>query len=152
MTARQALLVATGGSVLLMAMAFGFQYLGGMAPCKLCIWQRYPHVVAIAVGVLALSLHQKWMALLGAGAAVITSAVGFYHAGVEQGWWKGPSSCTSGDISGLSTDALLEQIMSTPLVRCDEIPWQLLGVSMAGWNGLLSLGLAVCWIFAYRRA
>ena len=83
-------------------------------------------------------------------AALITGLIGVYHAGVEQGWWEGPSSCTSGDISGLSTDELLNQIMNAPLVRCDEIPWQMLGLSMAGWNAVISLALAVIWVVALR--
>jgi disulfide bond formation protein DsbB len=151
MTHRSALLAATLGSALLMLAALGFQHIGGMAPCKLCIWQRYPHVIAIAVGGLALALRQRWMLLVGAAAALTTSAIGAYHAGVEQGWWEGPSTCTSSAIGGLSTDALMDQIMNAPLVRCDEIPWALFGISMAGWNALVSFGLALCWIYAYRR-
>ena len=80
-----------------------------------------------------------------------TAAVGAYHVGVEQGWWEGPTTCTSGAIDGLSTDALLDQIMGAPLIRCDEIAWQMLGLSMAGWNAVLSLTLAVVWMLAARR-
>ncbi len=88
--------------------------------------------------------------LLGALSALTTAAIGVFHSGVEQKWWEGPSSCTSGDIGGLSTEDLMEQIMSAPLVRCDDIPWQMLGLSMAGWNAVLSGVLVLVWIAAWR--
>lgn len=135
-----------------MLAAFAFQHLAGMAPCKLCIWQRYPHVMAIALGGLALALRSPVPIGLGALAALTTAGLGFYHAGVEQGWWQGPSTCSAGPIGTVSADDLLDQIMSAPLVRCDEIPWELLGISMAGWNGIVSLGLAGLWLFALRKA
>ena len=152
MTRRQALFLATLGSALLMASAYAFQHIGGMAPCKMCIWQRYPHVIAIVIGGIALATGTRWLALCGAAAAATTSAIGFYHAGVEQGWWEGPSTCTSGAIDNLSPDALLDQILSAPLVRCDDIPWEMFGISMAGWNGLVSLVLVSFWLTAFRRA
>ena len=101
---------------------------------------------------LALWVGQMRLALLGALAAATTSAIGFYHVGVEQGWWEGPSTCSSGAIDNLSPDALLDQILSAPLVRCDEIPWEMMGISMAGWNALASLALAGLWLTAFRRA
>lgn len=151
MTGRQALFLATLGSALLMAGAYAFQHIGGMAPCKMCIWQRYPHVIAIAIGAIALASGARWLALFGAAAAATTSAIGFYHAGVEQNWWEGPSTCSSGAIDNMSADALLDQILSAPLVRCDEIPWEMFGISMAGWNGLVSLVLVGLWLTAFRR-
>lgn len=152
MTAQRALLLATLGSAGLMIAAFAFQHIGGMAPCKMCIWQRYPHVIAIAVGIIAHFTGQMQLAVLGGLAALTTSVIGFFHAGVEQGFWEGPSTCTAGPVGGLSADQLMDQIMSAPLVRCDDIPWDLFGISMAGWNGLISLGLFVLWMMALRRA
>ncbi|NOD46328.1 MULTISPECIES: disulfide bond formation protein B [unclassified Ruegeria] len=143
--------LATIGSATLLLAAFGFQHLGGLAPCKMCIWQRYPHAVAIAIGAVALALPRfSILPLLGAAAAATTAAIGVFHAGVEQGWWEGPSSCTSGDISGLSTDDLFDQIMNAPLVRCDDIPWEMFGISMAGWNAIASAVLMLIWIAAWR--
>ena len=130
--------------------ALAFQYIGGMAPCKLCIWQRWPHVVAIVIGLVALIIPARSLPLAGLLATLITAAVGAYHSGVEQGWWEGPSTCTSGSVSDLTTDELLAQIMAAPLVRCDEIPWQMLGLSMAGWNMVISIGLALIWFMASR--
>jgi disulfide bond formation protein DsbB len=135
-----------------MLAALAFQHLGGMAPCKLCIWQRYPHVIAILLGLLALWFRQQILVVLGATAAAATGAIGGYHAGVEQGWWQGPTTCSSGPITGLSADELLDQIMAAPLVRCDEIPWELFGISMAGWNAVISFGLMALWLMALRRA
>ncbi|WP_170348800.1 MULTISPECIES: disulfide bond formation protein B [Ruegeria] len=145
------ILIATAGSAALLLGAWGFQYLGGLAPCKMCIWQRYPHGAAVLIGAMALALPRATLLpLLGALAALTTAAIGVFHAGVEQKWWEGPSSCTSGDIGGLSTEDLMEQIMSAPLVRCDDIPWQMLGLSMAGWNAVLSGVLVLVWIAAWR--
>ena len=145
------ILLAAGGSAALLLGALGFQYLGGMAPCKLCYWQRYPHVAAVLIGLAALFLTPR-LAWAGALAAATTSGLGLYHTGVERGWWQGPTTCSSQPIGGLSTDQLLDQIMAAPLVRCDEVAWQMLGLSMASWNALASAALAVIWILAARRA
>ena len=151
MTRRSFILAATLGSLALMLGAFAFQHIGGMAPCKLCIWQRYPHVVAILVGCVALALPRAPLILAGCLAAATTGAIGVYHVGVEQGWWEGPSACSAGPVAGMSADDLLDQIMAAPLVRCDEIPWEMFGISMAGWNALVSFALAGVWLLALRR-
>lgn len=146
------MLIAAAGSLGLMLGAWGFQHIGGMAPCKLCIWQRYPHVLAIVLGLLALRVSHAGLAWLGAAATLTTAAIGGYHTGVERGWWEGPATCSSQPIGGLSTDQLMDQIMSAPLVRCDEVPWEMLGLSMASWNMIASLVLAGIWIAAARRS
>ena len=151
LTRRTLILLAAGGSAALMLGALAFQHLGDMPPCKLCIWQRYPHVAAIAIGAVALALPWAGLAWLGALAALTTAGIAGYHTGVERGWWEGPSSCSSAGASGLSSDELFDQIMSAPLVRCDEVPWEMLGLSMASWNMVASLALAALWIMAARR-
>jgi len=152
MTNRQTLiLVAASGSALLMLAAFAFEHLGGLAPCKLCLWQRWPHVAAIVIGTIALIIPGRLLPLLGAGAALTTAGIGGYHTGVERGWWEGPASCSSNLVGDLSADALFDQIMSAPLVRCDEVPWDMFGLSMASWNMFASLALAVLWILAARN-
>jgi len=144
-------ILAAGGSAALLLGAWGFQHIGGLAPCKMCIWQRYPHVAAVVIGALALMLPKlNPLPLIGALAAMITAGIGFFHAGVEQGWWEGPSTCTSGDIGGLSAEELMNQIMAAPLVRCDEIPWEMFGLSMAGWNAAISAVLVLLWLAAWR--
>lgn len=142
---------AAGGSALLLAGAFIFQMLG-YPPCQMCIWQRWPHAFAFVIGIAFLVIPSRIVALLGALAAATTGLIGVYHAGVEQKWWEGPTACSSGDISNLTPEQLLEQIMAAPLVRCDEIPWALAGISMAGWNAIISLFLAGLWIVAARRS
>lgn len=145
------ILIAAGGSLALMLGALAFQHIGGLAPCKLCITQRYPHVIAIVIGVIALAIPRVPVILMGAVAAAITAGYGFYHAGVERGIFEGPTSCTSSSISDLSADELLDQIMSAPLIRCDDIPWEMLGLSMAGWNAVISTGLFAAWLIAATR-
>lgn len=144
------IVVAAGGSAALLLGAFGFQYLGDLPPCKLCIWQRWPHGAAVLIGALALALPGRILPGAGALAALTTAVIGVYHTGVERDWWEGPSTCTSGPVGGLTPEQLLEQIMAAPLVRCDEVPWDMLGLSMASWNALASLGLALVWIAAAR--
>jgi disulfide bond formation protein DsbB len=145
------ILIAAAGSLALMLGALAFQHIGGMAPCKLCITQRYPHVIAIVIGVIAFALPRVPVILMGALAAAVTAGYGFYHAGVERGIFEGPTSCTSSSISDLSADELLAQIMSAPLVRCDDIPWEMLGLSMAGWNAVISSALCIAWLIAATR-
>lgn len=145
---RLLIILASAGSAALLLGAFGFQYIGEMAPCKLCIWQRYPHGAAVVIGAVALAFPLLILPYLGALAALATAGIGAYHTGVERGWWEGPSTCTSGPIGNLSADELMQQIMSAPLVRCDDVPWEMLGLSMASWNAVASFVLALLWISA----
>jgi disulfide bond formation protein DsbB len=151
-TARNLALLAALGSAALLLGALAFQYIGGLAPCKLCIWQRWPHGIAIVLGVIALFGLVRPAAIAGTLTMLIGSGLGVYHAGVEQKWWEGPNTCTSGPVQGLSPEELLNQIMAAPIVRCDEIAWSLMGISMAGWNAIISLGLAAIWLMAAQRA
>ena len=150
MTRKLLILLASGGSAAMLLGAFGFQYIGDMAPCKLCLWQRWPHAAAVLIGALALLLPGPLLPLLGALAALATAGVGLYHTGVERGWWEGPTTCTSGPVGGLTPEQLMEQIMSAPLVRCDEVPWEMFTLSMASWNAIASLGFALIWLMAAR--
>jgi len=136
---------AVFGSVLLLGGAFAFQYIGALAPCKMCIWQRWPHAIAIAVGLLVVATKERWLIPLGGLAIAVGAGIAFYHVGVEQGWLEGPQGCTGGPITGMSAEALLAQIEATPVVRCDQIAWSLGGISMAGWNGIASLVLLWLW-------
>jgi len=142
--------LAAGGSAALLLAAFAFQYLGGLAPCALCIWQRWPHAAAVAIGALALTTGRFALAWLGALAALATAGIGLYHSGVERGWWTGPQACSGGDIGALTPEELLARIMAAPVVRCDEVPWALAGLSMASWNAIASFALALLWLQAAR--
>ncbi len=143
--------IAAIGSAALLLGALGFQYIGEIPPCKMCYWQRYPHAAAAGIGLVALFVSGASLPYLGALAALVTAGIGAFHVGVEHGWWDGPSTCTSGPIANLSPEQLMEQIMTAPLVRCDEIAWAFGGISMAGWNAILSFGLAVVWFSAARH-
>ena len=137
---------AAAGSAALLLGALAFQYLGGLAPCPLCIWQRWPHGIAIALGLLLLAWPERGLTLLGALAMLAGAGIGLYHTGIERGWWPGPESCTgagTGALGGLSGDALLSLDAPTGLVMCDEVVWQMFGLSMASWNALASFGLAL---------
>lgn len=142
--------LAAAGSAALLAGALIFQALG-YAPCPLCMWQRWPHVAAIAIGVLAFFVPRRALMWLGAAAAATSGAIGIYHTGVERHWWQGPTSCTSSGVSGVSANDLLNQIMAAPLIRCDEVAWQMLGLSMASWNVLASFALVGLWLYAAAR-
>ncbi len=153
-TRKHLIALAAAGSAALLLGAFAFQHLGDMAPCKLCLWQRWPHAAAVVIGALAL-LGLPWtgaLALAGAAAAATTGGIGVYHTGIERGWWRGPDSCTSAPIGEQSADALFDQIMAAPLVRCDEVAWEMLGLSMASWNALAAFTLVAVWLAAARRA
>ncbi len=151
MSRNRAVLLAGLGSLGLLIGALLFQYVGDMAPCKMCYWQRYPHVGAIVIAGIILITGIGVFAVLGLLSALITAGIGGFHAGVERRWWEGPQSCTSTSIDNLSTEELLAQIMSAPMVRCDEIPWQMFGLSMAGWNMVVSICLAVLWTIAIKQ-
>lgn len=152
MTMRIAFIAALGSAALLTA-AYAFQHLGGLAPCKMCLWQRWPHAAAVCIGVAICAGGPRALTWLGALAALTTAAIGGYHAGVEWDWWEGPASCSGGGstLSGLSGSDLLSLTAPVDIVQCDQIAWQMLGLSMAGWNAVLSLILAGLWIVAARR-
>lgn len=146
------ILTAAAGSAALLLGALWFQYAVGLFPCALCIWQRWPHLVAVMLGLIGLRWSGRGIALLGALAALTTAGIAGFHVGVEQGWWAGLESCTGAGITGLSLDALLDPTVDAPApVRCDVIAWTLFGISMAGWNMIASLGLAALWLTAATR-
>src|SRR3990170_2440998 len=128
----------------LLAGALGSQYLGGLYPCEMCYWQRWPHAFAIPFAALAFaapaeSRQSRTLVLLAAALIAASGAIGVYHAGVELGIFEGTTACTS-TARAATTAELLKQIMKVPLVRCDQVQWAFLGISMAGWNAILSLG------------
>src|SRR5438046_10349729 len=124
--------------VALLGGALGSQYLGGLHPCEMCYWQRWPHAAAIVLAVLAFtapapSSRSRALTLLAALAIAVSGGIGVYHAGVEAKIFEGFTVCTATVHPGASTADLLKQITHAPLVRCDEVQWSFLGISMAGW-------------------
>lgn len=153
---RAYLLLAALASGAMLAAAHAFQRFG-YEPCLLCLRQREVYWIALplALGGLALLRREPEAGLV---AALLLAAVflfGFgvagYHAGVEWRWWSGPESCAAGGkASAAGLNAFLQGAPIRSL-RCDEAAWRMLGVSMAGWNALVSLGLAALGLVAARR-
>lgn len=143
-------------SLALILGALGFQYIGGYPPCEMCMWQRYPHFAAIAVGLVGGSLLYAnvlpsslakpiaWLTLL---CVAITGAMGVYHAGVEWRWWAGPSACTG---HAFRLNGALD--LNAHIVSCENAAWRLFGISMAGYNAIISLGAAMVAAFALRKS
>ena len=133
--------------LLMLAGAYGFQYLGGLHPCDMCWWQRYPHFAAVPLALIAYALRGRacisalFVGLAGLAVGV-SGLIGLFHAGVEYGWWEGLTTCSTMPTGGSAAD-LLDQIMASPVTRCDVAPWSLMGISMAGYNGLLSSAAAL---------
>ena len=156
---RRSLVALAGlGSGALLIAAWGFEVLGGLAPCAMCYWQRWPHMAAVAIAVLGAGTLARVpgaaTGVAGALAAGTSGAIGAFHSGVERGWWPGPASCTSSGqtLGGLSGEALLDPAGAAPIVLCDEITWSFLGLSMANWNTLLSFSLAAVWLASALQA
>ena len=118
------------------------QYLFGLPPCEMCWWQRYPHAAALVLGAAGLATRRDLLVRLAALAILVSGAIGGFHAGVEYGWWEGLTRCATGSLAGGDP---LEAIMNAPVIRCDVAPWSLFGISLAGWNFLISgaAGLAI---------
>ncbi len=135
---------------LLLGGALGSQYLGGLVPCEMCMWQRYPHYTALGLAILAILLAKtalsRPLTMLAGLAILVSGGLGIFHAGVEYRWWKGPEHCTS-VVSGSGAD-LLKAILAAPLVRCDQPQWTMFGISLAGYNAIFSIlgGLAVLYL------
>jgi disulfide bond formation protein DsbB len=150
---RTLIAIAAAGSAALLAAAFAFQYLGGLLPCAMCLWQRWPHAAAIALGAAGVALPSALVAVAGGLAMLGNAGIALYHTGVERDWWQGPTSCSGGggDIGAMDMADLLNPEVGSAIVMCDEVAWEMLGLSMASWNGLASLALAVIWIAAALR-
>ena len=137
----QARLVALAAPLVLLGGALLSQYVGGLYPCEMCWWQRYAHGAALILAALAFtasapSNRARALTALAALAIAISGAIGAFHAGVEYHWWEGLTRCTATGAGSLG------DIMGIPLVRCDQSQWSLYGISLAGFNAILSLGAA----------
>jgi disulfide bond formation protein DsbB len=142
--------------VALLGGALGSQYIGGLHPCEMCVWQRWPHAVAIVLALLAFtapaqSTRSRTLTLLAALAIAVSGCIGVYHAGVEAKIFEGFTQCTATG-KGLSQAELLKEISHATLWRCDEVQFRFLGISMAGWNAILSLGGAALIVILTLRS
>lgn len=124
--------------------AYVSQYGFGLFPCEMCWWQRYPHFAAVAFALVGFARPAaRWPVALAALCIGLSGLIGLFHAGVEYQWWQGFTACTSNvSLAGANP---LDAIMNAPMVRCDQPQWTLLGVSLAGFNFLLSgAGAVLC--------
>ncbi len=151
--------LALAASAGLLAGAHLFERVGGLIPCVLCLDQREAHWTALALAAAGLMLARAFKSRLGAASAVgaaalvyaVSAGLAFFHIGVEYGYWPGPAICAGGgvDISVADLAASLNEAASGP--SCEEVQWRLFGVSMAGYNLLVSAGLFALTLFAALR-
>jgi disulfide bond formation protein DsbB len=132
------------------------QYWGGLAPCELCLLQRWPWGVAVVISFVATMVGSRpalpWMAALLAAVFAVSAAFAFYHVGVERHWFAGPSACSGAATAADTVEALKAQILHQQPVRCDEVAWSLWGVSLAGWNLLASGVMLACCLVTFAQA
>ncbi|MEC8109369.1 MAG: disulfide bond formation protein B [Pseudomonadota bacterium] len=141
-SAAQSILICAAISASLYAGALWFQYVEGLMPCSMCLWQRWPHIIIVLLAVIALFLRMPRLVLTAITITAATSVIlAGYHAGVEWQLWSGPGGCTSNLSKSGDLTSLTDSLLVTPVVRCDEIAWSFLGLSMAGWNSLFSLDI-----------
>ena len=136
------------GSLTLLIGAYAFEFLGNLKPCKMCLWQRWPHIAAIIIGILIFYSKSNLLMRVASMIILFGAILAFYHMGVEFQWWEGPTTCSLGSIANLSSTELMNKILQAPIIRCDEVQWSFAGLSMAAWNGIFSLILSYCWLRA----
>ncbi len=148
-----ALIVAA--SVLILATVFAMQYWGGLEPCPLCVYQRYPYGVTAGLGVAAFALAgraaQVWLLALAGLAFLAGGGIAVYHVGVEQHWWAASTACVGGISPNASLAQVLERAGAGPAPRCDEVAWSLFGISLSGYNVIASAALGIASLAAARR-
>ncbi|MFP4538818.1 MAG: disulfide bond formation protein B [Dichotomicrobium sp.] len=145
---REAALAVAGVATATIVGALAYEHLGGYEPCELCLRQRWAYYAGIPAALLSFVLaHSRpglaagLLAFVGV-AFIVNAGLGVHHAGVEWGWWAGPSGCSGGvQVSG-DAGALAESLSNAAPVRCDEPAFRFLGLSFAGYNVLISAALA----------
>ena len=145
---RRAYLLALLIPAALLGGALIAQYGFGLPPCEMCWWQRYPHMVALVLAALAWTTKRDALVALAAVAILVSGVIGAFHAGVEYKWWDGLTACTANAAAGGDP---LASIMAAPIVRCDVAPWTLGGISLAGFNFLISTAAGIAILFLIRR-
>ena len=130
-------------SALMLMGAYGFQYIGGLEPCQMCYWQRIPHWLAIGLLAVFWLLKKKELLWLMGAVMLVSAGLGLWHSGVESGWLAPPTGCAANlDWQG-DTSAVLDALLASNPVPCNQIAWAFLGISMAGWNFIISFALAI---------
>ena len=126
------------------------EYVFGFAPCSLCLIQRYPHILVAVTSVWLIFFRTHIVFLYPVNTLVMALSIilASYHVGVEQSIFQGPQSCSSSNLSLVrekSAEALLKEILNTSVIRCNEVTWSFMGLSMATWNLILSITLFIGW-------
>ena len=147
LTSKQTITLATLASIGLLLTALGFQYLGGLQPCELCIWQRWPHALVTIVFLGWLIKPNILWFFLGCFIMLVSGSIAGFHWGVENQWWEGLKGCSAPDFSGSEQPLTLDWSSAISIQSCDEVLWVFLGLSMAGWNMLISFCLALLWLY-----
>src|SRR4029077_5867497 len=146
-------ILVLAASVAVLGGALVSQYWGGLAPCELCVLQRWPWVASIVISSIGIGVSSRsalsWVALTLVAVFAVSSALAFYHVGVERHWFAGPSACTGAATAADTVEALKARILGQMPVRCDEPAWSLWGISLAGWNLLASLGMGGACLAAF---
>ncbi|KQM71646.1 disulfide bond formation protein B [Sphingomonas sp. Leaf20] len=142
--------------LLLLIGALGSQFLGGLYPCEMCHWQRWPHYAAVLIAGASFLVPQRSLraslVIVAALLIGISGAIGLFHAGVEYHWWNGITACTTTvSMAGTTPAERLAAIMNAPMVRCDAAQWTLAGISLAGFNAIFSLGGAITILLLMRK-
>ena len=139
---RVATYIAMATPFFLLSGAYISQYGFGLFPCEMCWWQRYPHFAALAFSLIGFFMigYRKVFISLSAIALAVSGLIGGFHAGVEYSWWAGITPCA---VTMSGEGDFLESLMKAPLVRCDVAPWDLFGISLAGYNFLVSMAASV---------
>ena len=148
------LALAFSGAML--AGAYAFQFIGGLAPCQMCYWQRWAHWLVVGVALLGLFLpNRRFWGVMAASGLLASVIIAGYHAGVEYAWWEGPKTCTAGvpDLDAIRAGGdIFRNLGEAEFVDCSKPAWSMLGISMAGWNALLSLGALAMVILGMKRS
>jgi disulfide bond formation protein DsbB len=141
MTPRPAAALLAAIAAAMLAGAYAFEHVGGLRPCVLCWWQRYAWMAALALAIAAAFAGPRKaggaLLALAAIASLAGAGIAGFHVGVEQHWWQGTAECGGATGGAMTAQQRLDQLLNTPVVRCDEIAWSMLGLSMAAWNGLV---------------
>ncbi len=158
-TSERLLAFIAAASAAVLGTALGSQFIGGLRPCELCHWQRYPYVATILLGIAGVFIARRAprgraapaIAALAGVVFIVGAGIAFFHVGVEYKWWEGTNACGAGGGAIQSIDDLRRMLEAAPIVRCDEPAWSMAGISMAGYNMLVSLTLAAIALFGARR-
>jgi disulfide bond formation protein DsbB len=154
-TTRRPLIIILLAAVVVIGTALFSQYWGGLQPCELCLMERWPYYAAIVIAFLALVFPapgwSRAALLLVAVLFVVSAGLGFYHAGVEYHWFRGPTACTNNGGVPQTLEQLKQMLARTQVVMCDQVQWSLGGISLAGWNFIASSLIAVFAFFAWTR-